>query len=239
MKQREIRETTIVSNSHTFWQRSKKIFERAHDEVLCFNFPKIHCSWIIILFSIARTRFVTFEKNGRFLLEQPPRHLAKVSCFATARAAVFFTIGEKKGGKKGTSKRAATTLLSQCGHEVDEAFHFHWRTRSGDGKARDAMKIRAYDLPVRSGARDVPRTPPRNTQNANAVVQTGPCLSTRVLRRSRAVLDSLSSPASLSQTCPLISCEVTSCWNDVPRTSRIFCPKIAIFSQFWVYLNIT
>ena len=21
-------------------------------------------------------------------------------------------------------------------------------------------------------------------------------------------------------------------WNDVPRTSRIFCPKIAIFSQF-------
>ena len=125
MKQREIRETTIVSNSHTFWQRSKKIFERAHDEVLCFNFPKIHCSWIIILFSIARTRFVTFEKNGRFLFEQPPRHLAKVSCFATARAAVFFTIGEKKGGKKGTSKRAATTLLSQCGHEVDEAFHFH------------------------------------------------------------------------------------------------------------------
>ena len=28
-------------------------------------------------------------------------------------------------------------------------------------------------------------------------------------------------------------------WNDVPHTSRIFCPKIAIFSQFWVYLNIT
>ena len=29
-------------------------------------------------------------------------------------------------------------------------------------------------------------------------------------------------------------------WNDVvPRTSRIFCPKVAVFSQFWVYLDIT
>ena len=28
-------------------------------------------------------------------------------------------------------------------------------------------------------------------------------------------------------------------WNNVPRTSRIFCPKIAIFSQFQVYLGIT
>ena len=28
-------------------------------------------------------------------------------------------------------------------------------------------------------------------------------------------------------------------WNDVPRTSRISSPKVAIFSQFWVYLNIT
>ena len=27
--------------------------------------------------------------------------------------------------------------------------------------------------------------------------------------------------------------------NDVPRTSRIFSPKVAIFSQFWVYLNVT
>ena len=28
-------------------------------------------------------------------------------------------------------------------------------------------------------------------------------------------------------------------WNDVPRTSRNFCPKIAIFSQFKEYLSIT
>ena len=28
-------------------------------------------------------------------------------------------------------------------------------------------------------------------------------------------------------------------WNDVPRTSWIFCPKIAIFSQFSVYLSKT
>ena len=28
-------------------------------------------------------------------------------------------------------------------------------------------------------------------------------------------------------------------WKDVPRTSRIFCPKIAIFPQFQVYSNIT
>ena len=28
-------------------------------------------------------------------------------------------------------------------------------------------------------------------------------------------------------------------WNDVLRTSRIFGPKVEIFSQFWVYLNIT
>ena len=27
--------------------------------------------------------------------------------------------------------------------------------------------------------------------------------------------------------------------NDVPHTSRIFCPKIAIFSQFQVHSNIT
>ena len=27
--------------------------------------------------------------------------------------------------------------------------------------------------------------------------------------------------------------------NDVPRTSRIFCPKIATFSQFQVYYNVT
>ena len=28
-------------------------------------------------------------------------------------------------------------------------------------------------------------------------------------------------------------------WNDVPRTSRVFCLRIAIFSQFSVYSNIT
>ena len=33
--------------------------------------------------------------------------------------------------------------------------------------------------------------------------------------------------------CSTIRCLLTSCaWNDVSRTSRIFCPKIAIFPQF-------
>ena len=27
-------------------------------------------------------------------------------------------------------------------------------------------------------------------------------------------------------------------WNDVPRTSRTFCPKIATFSQFQIYSNV-
>ena len=91
---------------------------------------------------------------------------------------------------------------------------------------------------IRSGSQHSPRPSPRSTCTPpTAIVD---CTSCRDRRGCRTVVPEIfyfvfislrsfvNRKFSLLFVCPLTSCA----GNDVPRTSRIFSPKIAIFSQF-------
>ena len=140
---------------------------------------------------ITRTRFVTFEENGRFLFEEPPRHLVKVSCLRAARAPFSSLRRARNGGKKRKCRGGRRHFYRNVG----TIRRFTFTEKHDETMEKLATRRRHMRTILRySGARDVQQTPPRKTRDVNAVVQTGPCLSTRVLRRARTVLDPLGAP---------------------------------------------